>query len=146
MYYILPLKPNVNFFTFPNAYFLEQLFKKRLSLPSSCLCPLILPTTSTHFLFLPPIPYLSHNFICIQNSFLPIFTTFSSIFVLHLSFILCVFYRVLMERSFETVSDINDKKELWKVAVKVHHWWNVIINTKEYFEMIVYDNEVSLIE
>ncbi|XP_058778020.1 uncharacterized protein LOC131652229 isoform X2 [Vicia villosa] len=37
--------------------------------------------------------------------------------------------------------DINDTKELWKVAVRVAHKWNVVSNNKEHFEMIFFDKE-----
>ncbi|XP_058722123.1 uncharacterized protein LOC131593573 [Vicia villosa] len=46
-----------------------------------------------------------------------------------------------MARPLEKISDINDEKELWKVAVKIHHKWSVISNNKEHFEMVVYDSE-----
>ncbi|XP_058759460.1 uncharacterized protein LOC131632748 [Vicia villosa] len=48
-----------------------------------------------------------------------------------------------MARPLEKISDINDEKELWKVAVKIHHKWSVISNNKEHFEMVVYDSEGS---
>src|SRR3954470_21496942 len=48
-----------------------------------------------------------------------------------------------MARPLEKISDVNDEKELWKVAVKIHHKWSVISNNKEHFEMVVYDSEVS---
>src|SRR3954465_10537887 len=48
-----------------------------------------------------------------------------------------------MARPLEKISDVNDEKELWKIAVKIHHKWSVISNNKEHFEMVVYDSEVS---
>ncbi|KAI5409396.1 hypothetical protein KIW84_054997 [Lathyrus oleraceus] len=36
-----------------------------------------------------------------------------------------------MVRPFEIICDIIDKKELWKIVVKVHHKWNVVSNNKE---------------
>ncbi|XP_058743187.1 uncharacterized protein LOC131615997 isoform X3 [Vicia villosa] len=39
------------------------------------------------------------------------------------------------------VQDISNNKELWKIAVKVHHKWNVITSTKHHFEMIMIDKE-----
>ncbi|XP_058724536.1 uncharacterized protein LOC131596005 [Vicia villosa] len=48
-----------------------------------------------------------------------------------------------MARPLEKISDVNDEKELWKVAVKIHHKWSVISNNKEHFEMVVYDSEGS---
>ncbi|CAK8561176.1 unnamed protein product [Lathyrus sativus] len=44
-----------------------------------------------------------------------------------------------MARPFEMINDINDKKQLWKLAVKVHHKWKVTPATKKYFEMLVAD-------
>ncbi|XP_058777014.1 uncharacterized protein LOC131651367 [Vicia villosa] len=46
-----------------------------------------------------------------------------------------------MTRPFECVKDISDNKELWKIAIKIHHKWNVITNTKQHFEMIVMDKD-----
>lgn len=43
--------------------------------------------------------------------------------------------------TFECVREICDKKELYKVSVKVHHKWNVVTNKK--FEIIFYDKEVA---
>ncbi|XP_058776860.1 uncharacterized protein LOC131651209 [Vicia villosa] len=48
-----------------------------------------------------------------------------------------------MARPLEKISNVNDEKELWKVAVKIHHKWSVISNNKEHFEMVVYDSEGS---
>ncbi|XP_058745812.1 uncharacterized protein LOC131618650 [Vicia villosa] len=44
-----------------------------------------------------------------------------------------------MARLVETISNINDGKELWKIAVRIHHRWNVVSNNKEHFEMIFVD-------
>ncbi|CAI8607489.1 unnamed protein product [Vicia faba] len=44
-----------------------------------------------------------------------------------------------MARPVEKISDINDNKELWKLAVRVHHRWNVVSNNKVHFEMIFVD-------
>ncbi|XP_058726383.1 uncharacterized protein LOC131597723 [Vicia villosa] len=44
-----------------------------------------------------------------------------------------------MARPFENIADINDTKDLWKVAVRVEHKWSVISNNKEHFEMIFVD-------
>ncbi|XP_058762781.1 uncharacterized protein LOC131636142 isoform X2 [Vicia villosa] len=48
-----------------------------------------------------------------------------------------------MARSFELVKDINDTKEIWKVAVRVHHKWIVVSKNKEHFEMLLCDKENS---
>ncbi|XP_058743186.1 uncharacterized protein LOC131615997 isoform X2 [Vicia villosa] len=44
------------------------------------------------------------------------------------------------------VQDISNNKELWKIAVKVHHKWNVITSTKHHFEMIMIDKEKERFE
>ncbi|XP_058751320.1 uncharacterized protein LOC131624386 [Vicia villosa] len=46
-----------------------------------------------------------------------------------------------MARPMEKIVDINDTKELWKVAVRVAHKWKVVSNNKEHFEMIFQDKE-----
>ncbi|XP_058774786.1 uncharacterized protein LOC131649057 [Vicia villosa] len=48
-----------------------------------------------------------------------------------------------MARPMEKIKDINDTKELWKVAVRVSHKWKVVSNNKEHFEMIFEDKEGS---
>lgn len=47
-----------------------------------------------------------------------------------------------MARPFEKIDDINQMKELWKVAIKVHHKWIVISNNKEHIELIFVDADV----
>lgn len=49
-----------------------------------------------------------------------------------------------MEMPFEKIIDINETKELWKVAVKVHHKWTIISNKKEHIELIFVDADVSV--
>ncbi|KAI5408452.1 hypothetical protein KIW84_054330 [Lathyrus oleraceus] len=44
-----------------------------------------------------------------------------------------------MARPFEKITDINKTKELWKIAVKVHHKWTVISNNKEHIQLIFVD-------
>ncbi|XP_058726749.1 uncharacterized protein LOC131598136 [Vicia villosa] len=44
-----------------------------------------------------------------------------------------------MARPLAKICDINDSKELWKVSVRVHHKWKVILNKREHFEMIFVD-------
>ncbi|XP_058758391.1 uncharacterized protein LOC131631625 [Vicia villosa] len=46
-----------------------------------------------------------------------------------------------MARPMEKIIDINDTKELWKVAVRVAHKWKVVSNNNEHFEMIFEDKE-----
>ncbi|KAI5396273.1 hypothetical protein KIW84_062467 [Lathyrus oleraceus] len=41
-----------------------------------------------------------------------------------------------MARSFEKIAKINERKELWKIIMKVHHKWNVLSNNKEHLELI----------
>lgn len=50
-----------------------------------------------------------------------------------------------MVRPFEIICNIIDKKELWKIDVKVHHKWNVVSNNKEYVTLIFMDADVSLL-
>lgn len=49
-----------------------------------------------------------------------------------------------MEKSFENISDINDTKDLWKVAMRVHHKWTILSNNKEHFERTFVNKDVSL--
>ncbi|XP_058782410.1 uncharacterized protein LOC131656831 [Vicia villosa] len=44
-----------------------------------------------------------------------------------------------MARPVERIAEINYGKELWKIAVRIHHKWNVVSNNKEHFEMIFID-------
>ncbi|XP_045790716.1 uncharacterized protein LOC123885475 isoform X2 [Trifolium pratense] len=44
-----------------------------------------------------------------------------------------------MARAFEFIKDITDRKDLWKVAVKVKDKWSATKDGKEYFEMVVVD-------
>ncbi|CAL5196273.1 unnamed protein product [Lathyrus oleraceus] len=46
-----------------------------------------------------------------------------------------------MARPFEKINDINNMKELWKIAVSVHHKRSVVSNNKEHFEIIVVDKD-----
>ncbi|XP_058775346.1 uncharacterized protein LOC131649610 [Vicia villosa] len=46
-----------------------------------------------------------------------------------------------MARPFELVKNINDTKELWKVAVLIHHKWTVLNKNKEHFELVVVDKD-----
>ncbi|XP_058784731.1 uncharacterized protein LOC131659576 [Vicia villosa] len=47
-----------------------------------------------------------------------------------------------MARPFEELKHINDSKELWKIAVRIHHKWTVVSKNKEHFEMILCDKEI----
>ncbi|KAK2423393.1 replication protein A 70 kDa DNA-binding subunit B [Trifolium repens] len=46
-----------------------------------------------------------------------------------------------MVRNFEFIKDITDRKDLFKIAVKVKDKWNVIKEGKEHFEMVVVDSK-----
>ncbi|CAK8537179.1 unnamed protein product [Lathyrus sativus] len=35
-----------------------------------------------------------------------------------------------MARPFAIIKDINDSKELWKIAVRIHHKWSVVSKSK----------------
>ena len=49
-----------------------------------------------------------------------------------------------MARPYESVKDINESNEFWKIFVRVHHKWSVVSRNKEHFEMILVDKEVSM--
>ncbi|PNX85483.1 replication factor-a protein 1 (Rpa1) family protein, partial [Trifolium pratense] len=44
-----------------------------------------------------------------------------------------------MSRGVDNIKDINDNKEVWKVAVKVDDIWTTTRYSKEYAEMIIRD-------
>ncbi|XP_058780943.1 uncharacterized protein LOC131655057 [Vicia villosa] len=46
-----------------------------------------------------------------------------------------------MARPCASLKEINESKELWKIAVRIHHKWTVLSKTKEHFEMILVDKE-----
>jgi hypothetical protein len=48
-----------------------------------------------------------------------------------------------MARVFDFIKDITDRKDLFKIAVKVKDKWNVVKEGKEHFEMVVVDSKVS---
>lgn len=48
-----------------------------------------------------------------------------------------------MARPFENICDISNKKELWKIDIKVHHKWNVVYNNKEHVKLIFIDVDVG---
>ena len=47
-----------------------------------------------------------------------------------------------MERPFQRISDINDKKDFWKLAVKVKDKWTVVKDGKEHLELVIVDDKV----
>jgi hypothetical protein len=47
-----------------------------------------------------------------------------------------------MERPFEFIADITDKKDMWKLAVRVKEKWTVVKDGKEHVEMIIVDAKV----
>jgi len=47
-----------------------------------------------------------------------------------------------MERPVQFVSDINDKKDFWKLVVKVKDKWTVVKDGKEHLEMVIVDAKV----
>lgn len=59
---------------------------------------------------------------------------FPFFFSLICDFFILLFFK--MERTFENIKDVNDKKELWKLVFKISHKSNVLSNQKEYLEMI----------
>ncbi|XP_058727171.1 uncharacterized protein LOC131598606 [Vicia villosa] len=46
-----------------------------------------------------------------------------------------------MARPCAKLKEINESKELWKIAVRIHHKWTVLSKTKEHFELILVDKE-----
>ncbi|KAK2368089.1 replication protein A 70 kDa DNA-binding subunit B [Trifolium repens] len=46
-----------------------------------------------------------------------------------------------MARNFQFIKDITDRKDLFKIVVKVKDKWNVIKEGKEHFEMVVVDSK-----
>lgn len=48
-----------------------------------------------------------------------------------------------MARPLSFISDINDKKDFWKLVVRVKDKWSVRVNGKEHFEMILNDEKVD---
>jgi archaellum component FlaC len=47
-----------------------------------------------------------------------------------------------MSRAVDHIKDINDTKEIWKLAIKVDDIWTNVKSSKEYAEMIVRDIQV----
>lgn len=47
-----------------------------------------------------------------------------------------------MERPVQLISDVNDKKDLWKLAVKVKNKWTVVKDGKEHLELVIVDDKV----
>ena len=47
-----------------------------------------------------------------------------------------------MERPFEYISAITNKKNFWKLAVRVKDKWTVVKDGKEHLEMIIVDANV----
>lgn len=47
-----------------------------------------------------------------------------------------------MERPVQFVSDVNDKKDFWKLVVKVKDKWTVVKAGKEHLEMVIVDAQV----
>ncbi|PNX68349.1 replication A1-like protein, partial [Trifolium pratense] len=46
-----------------------------------------------------------------------------------------------MARKFESVKDINDAKDLWKISVKVKEKWTNMKDGKESIELLVVDDK-----
>ncbi|XP_058747028.1 uncharacterized protein LOC131620018 [Vicia villosa] len=52
-----------------------------------------------------------------------------------------------MARPIEVVKDINDSKDLWKIAVRCKHLWSVTsASNKEHLEMILVDSKLDMIQ
>jgi len=44
-----------------------------------------------------------------------------------------------MARPFEFIRDINEKKDFWKLVVKVRDKWTVVKDGKEHLELVIVD-------
>jgi len=47
-----------------------------------------------------------------------------------------------MERPFEFIGDITDKKDFWKLPVRVKDKWTAVKDGKEHLEMVIVDAKV----
>jgi hypothetical protein len=47
-----------------------------------------------------------------------------------------------MERPMKFIVDMTDKKDLWKIAVKVKDIWTIVKDGKEHLELIIVDAKV----
>lgn len=47
-----------------------------------------------------------------------------------------------LERPFETIAAVTNKKDFWKLAVRVKDKWTVVKDGKEHLEMIIVDAKV----
>lgn len=50
----------------------------------------------------------------------------------------------IKERPLEFIADINDKKDFWKLAVRVKDKWTAVKDGKEHLEMVIVDAKVLL--
>ncbi|KAI5386842.1 hypothetical protein KIW84_073111 [Lathyrus oleraceus] len=79
--------------------------------------------------------YFRHSF---TNSFFFLFQLFHSIFSDFTS---------TMARPIESVMDINDSKDLWKIVVRCRHLWTVRSSSnKEHLELILVDSKLDMIQ
>ncbi|KAI5411877.1 hypothetical protein KIW84_056806 [Lathyrus oleraceus] len=79
--------------------------------------------------------YFRHSF---TNSFFFLFQLFHSIFSEFTS---------TMARPIESVMDINDSKDLWKIDVRCRHLWTVRSSSnKEHLELILVDSKLDMIQ
>jgi hypothetical protein len=49
---------------------------------------------------------------------------------------------LIKERPLEFIGDITDKKDFWKLAVRVQDKWTVVKNGKEHLELVIVDSKV----
>jgi hypothetical protein len=47
-----------------------------------------------------------------------------------------------MSRSFDSIKDINDEKELWKLAVRIEDIWKTGVGKLEHLEFLILDKQV----
>jgi hypothetical protein len=48
-----------------------------------------------------------------------------------------------MERPVEFISDVTDKKDFWKLAVRVKDKWTVVKDGREHLEIVIVDAKVT---
>jgi hypothetical protein len=49
-----------------------------------------------------------------------------------------------MSRDFDNIKDINDGKEIWKLAVRLEDLWKSGVGKNEHMEFLILDKQVPL--
>jgi hypothetical protein len=68
--------------------------------------------------------------------------SFHTIFQYPFTFILIFWLGPIKERPVQLISDVHDKKDFWKLAVKVKDKWTVVKDGKEHLELLIVDEKV----